>query len=712
MRTQATLVTAWCLAFFTSVPPAAAVESEAAKMGPPKPEAWWPVEPRPLPLVHPLFSDHMVLQRDVAAPVWGWSTPGDRVTVLVDAGFVDTAVGDGKSAVKTVTATAGADGRWMTRIGPFPAGGPHTLAIRGSSETVELTDVLFGDVWLCSGQSNMNWPVRLSNDAEAEVAAANYSTIRSFTVSFFPAVVPQRLPPPAKWEPCTPEFARNFSGVGYFFAREINQTQKIPIGIIHASVGATYAETWVSREALEQRMPKDFSELLEEAAGWAGLEGATDYFAALEKWIATADPESATKKYSSDADLDISGWQNVAVPRPPVKPGRYGEPDEIVRVRPGLSILGDSLQWYRTAVDVPQSWTGDDLKLQLSTVEGTDLVWFNGKLVGASQANGIKAYTVDRRLVRPGKKNLLVAAIVNRSGPGGFRSAPQNMALTRVGKPAVSKPATEKVKLAGTWKVKVATPADSIGPAPHPPVRNYKTITSMYNGMIAPLVPFAIKGALWYQGEANGPRWRQYRRLLPTLIADWRTRFGVGDFPFLIVSLANLNALQKNPVEPGWAEIRESQWRTVREVPNTGLAMTIDIGDGGNIHPKNKQEVGRRLSLVARKLVYGEQDLVASGPEFTEMQVEPSGDRIRLHFKNIGGGLVIRPGDEKLTGFVIAGADKVFQWADAVIEGKTIVVSHPSIREPKHVRYGWAWNPRVNLYNQEGLPAITFRTDE
>lgn len=235
----------------------------------------------------------------------------------------------------------------------------------------------------------------------------------------------------------------------------------------------------------------------------------------------------------------------------------------------------------------------------------------------------------------------------------------------------------------------------------------------MFNGMIAPLVPFAIKGALWYQGEANGPRWLQYRRLLPTLIADWRERFQVGDFPFLIISLPNYNPLQKNPVEPGWAEIRESQWRTGRTVPNTGLALTIDIGDANDIHPRNKQEVGRRLSLTARHLVYGKKDVVYSGPEFSKMQIEPpTGDHIRLYFKHVHGGLMIKPGDKKLTGFAIAGSDKKFVWADAVIDGDTILVSSPEVAEPKHVRYGWAWNPLVNLYNKEGLPALTFRTDE
>ena len=369
---------------------------------------------------------------------------------------------------------------------------------------------------------------------------------------------------------------------------------------------------------------------------------------------------------------------------------------------------------------MPRDWAGKELKLFLGAINDIDITWLNGTLIGCKQIKGNgRSYIIDASSVRPGK-NLLTVAILNKDGPGGFCSSPPNM-IVLPAHPAGEKP----LPLSGVWKAK-AGPAfkDIRMPFPAPKVGHYQTVPGMYNGMIAPLEPFAIKGALWYQGEANGPRWLQYRRLLPTLIADWRERFTCaegergeeprgrgGNFPFLIVSLANYNPLQKNPVEPGWAEIRESQWRTVRSVPNTGLAMTIDIGDAGNIHPRNKQEVGRRLALVARNLVYGEKDLVCSGPEFSKMQIEATG-RIRLHFKHVHGGLMIKPGDKKLTGFAIAGADKKFVWADAVIDGDTIVVSAPDLSAPRHVRYGWAWNPIVNLYNREGLPAITFRTDE
>ncbi|MCE9562043.1 MAG: 9-O-acetylesterase [Planctomycetes bacterium] len=642
------------------------------------PQPWWPTQPRALPFVHPLFSDGCIIQRDIAAPVWGWSKPGDRVSVSVD----------GKASGEV--AVAAADGRWSTKIGPFQAGGPHTIAIDCGTRKETLKDVLFGDVWLCSGQSNMNWPVRLANNAEEELKTAKHPHIRSFTVGFYPSLVPMQLPPAAKWEACTPENARNFTAVGYFFAREIHATQKVPIGIIHASVGATAAEAWVSGGALQRHMPFDFKDRLAELEKAAGPN--TDYFAELEKWTATADPGNA-KKYTSDADLNTSEWIDVAVPKP------WGDA--------GLKDV-HGLVWFRHTVNVPEKWEGKDISLSLSIINDSDVVWFNGTLIGATQTPGTgRTYSVDGKLVRAGN-NFLTVAVVNKADPAGFCSNAANMVMR-----CPSLAAEPAVKLAGTWKAKPAVKLADLAPMPTPRVGHYKTITSFYNGMIAPLAPFAIKGALWYQGEANWPFWLQYRRLLPTLIEDWRERFGVGDFPFLVVSLAGYNAVQTKPTEPGWAEIRESQWRTVRRVPNTGLAMTIDIGDAKDIHPRNKQEAGRRLSLVARNLVYGEKELVCSGPEFTEMMIEPKQtDRIRLYFKHLGGGLMIRAGDKTLTGFAVAGADKNFVWAEAVIDGDTVVVSSPDVPAPKYVRYGWASNPLVNLYNKAGLPAIPFRTDE
>jgi len=666
------LIASLCLVLFAG---------SAVKAQPQGPQPWWPTQPRDLPLLHPLFSNDAVLQREIAAPIWGWTKPGEQVRLTLD----------GKPIGE---ATAAADGRWQAKLPAARAGGPHEIAVQAGARTETIRNILFGDVWLCSGQSNMNWPVRLSQNAEEEIKQANDPELRSFTVDFYASLVPMKVPPRAKWEVCKPETAKNFTGVGYFFAKQIRTTRKIPVGIIHASVGATAAEAWVSGDALNKKMPFDFpdrlTDLQKQVDSLGGVD--TDYFQALEKWVATIDPASAKKHYASDPNLDTSDWQDLEVPKPWQEAGLKDH---------------NGLVWFRHTIEIPEAWKGRDLSLVLSIIKEVDLVWFNGTLIGSKPISGVRTYHVDANLVKPGR-NLFVAAIYCKEGPGGFCSGPSNMIVKPEGIP------NAQLRLTGTWKAKASAKASEITqPAPLPLVGHYKTITTFYNGMIAPLIPFGIKGALWYQGEANGPFWLQYRRLLPTLIEDWRSRFGVGDFPFLIVSLANLNSLQTRPLEPGWAELRESQWRTVRTVPNTGLAMTIDIGDPGNIHPKNKQEVGRRLSLVARNLVYGEKDLLYSGPEFKEMQIElPKGDKIRLYFKHLGGGLTIKPGDTKLLGFAIAGEDRQFVWGDAVIEGDTIVVASPGVPYPKYVRYGWAWNPIGNLYNKAGLPAITFRTDE
>ena len=322
-------------------------------------------------------------------------------------------------------------------------------------------------------------------------------------------------------------------------------------------------------------------------------------------------------------------------------------------------------------------------------------------------------------------KNLLVVAVLSTNANAGFCGEGRNMSVH-------STTDDKSIPLAGTWQAKPGVAMKDIPlPFPRPQVGYYKTLTGLYNGMIAPLGPFAIKGALWYQGEASWPFWLQYRRLMPSLISDWRDQFQVGDFPFLIVSLSTQGGKQTHPTEPGYAEVREAQWRTARTMPNVGLAIAADLGDEpvSNIHPKNKQDVGHRLALVARRLVYGEKDLLDSGPEYVEMMLERKNAdpdpaavstntpfvkefKTRLYFKHLGSGLVFKPGNAKPNGFAVAGEDKNFVWADAVIEGDTVVVSASEVAVPRYVRYGWAYNPIITLFNKEGLPAIPFRTDE
>lgn len=663
---------------------------------PTQPQPWWPTQPRPLPFVHTLFSSNMVLQRDVADPIWGWSTPGDKISISVE------------GCTSNATAVAGADGKWMTKIGPLAAGGPLSMSIKGGKQSVLLTNVMVGDVWLCSGQSNMNWPVRLSLNGEEEAKQANYPGIRSFTVGFCPSYEPMQVPLPAVWENCTPEHARNFTAMGYFFAREVNKVEKIPIGIIHSSVGATAAEAWISAPGLRKYMPYDFQAQLERLDKETGDPG-RDYFQAVEQWAAAVDPLSARQHYTSDPALNTNDWMEVPMPRPWKKAG--------------LTDF-DGLVWFRTSVEIPDAMAGKPALLSLSQIASTDITWFNGRLVGASQISGnFRKYEIAGDWVKPGK-NLLVVAVMSTHASAGFSGDGRNMALRFTTE-------DKSIPLAGTWLAKPGAAMKDIQPHfPRPQLGYYKTITGLYNGMIAPLAPFAIKGCVWSQGSANFPFWLQYRRLLPALISDWRERFQVGNFPFLIAQQSTQNEKQTRPVEPGWGEIRESQWRVARSVPNAGLAVTVDIGDEpADPHYKNKQEAGRRLSLLARNLVYGEKDLVYSGPEFTEMMLErknadpdpatvPTNKpfvkeyRTRLYFKHLGGGLVFKPGNAKPNGFAVAGEDKNFVWADAVIEGDTVVVSAPDVPVPRYVRYGWAFAPIITLFNKDGLPALPFRTDE
>lgn len=662
---------------------------------PEEPQAFWPVQPRRKPLVSHVFTSHMVIQRDVPVPVWGWAPVGEKVRVR-------TLNHEGREQGSPVEGVADRDGKWMVRIGPFMASEALKLVVERADERVEMDDVLVGDVWLCSGQSNMNWPVRLSLDAEKEMSAANHPTIRSFTVPFCPSYVPLRTMEPTRWEVCTPQTVGNFSGVGYFFAREIAASQRVPIGIIHSSVGATTAEVWVSPNGLRKRMPHDFHEQLA-ALEKRASEGGDDYFEACVRWMEAADPANELRGEMSFSMSALRGWEDVAVPKAWEQSGLEGF---------------DGVVFFRTEVSVPEGMEGKRAVLALGQINDVDVAWVNGQLVGVTQMKGqFRRYELEPGVVRAGINHITVA-VLNRSGPGGLVGATaKHLTLRFEGESAA-------IELGPVWKRRVGLPLARLGSGfPKPKLGYYKTLCGMDNGMIEPLVPFAIKGVLWYQGEASWPFWQQYRRLLPALIGDWRERFQVGDFPFLLVQLSTQGPKQKNPIEPGYGEIRESQWRTTKSVPNTGMAVAVDIGDEpvSNIHPKNKQEVGRRLSLVARRMVYGEESLESSGPEYREMMLEripatdadaPKRFRNRLYFKHVGGGLVLRKQEGVPSGFAVSEDDKVYHWADAVVEGETVVVTSPEVAVPRYVRYAWAYNPVVTLFSKEGMPAIPFRTVE
>ncbi len=619
------------------------------------------------PFLHPLFTDHMVLQRGVKAPIWGWTTPGARVTV--------------EAAGQKAEAAADAQGRWMVRIGPLAAGGPFSLTVRGP-QTVTVNDVLVGDVWICSGQSNMEWPVNAANNAKDEIAQADHPAIRLFTVPKAVAFEPRSLVA-SKWEVCSPSSVGGFSAVGYFFGRHLNAELKVPIGLINSSWGGTIAEAWTSAEAL--RTLDDFRPRVDEVARMSEMvkRGETDQ--AADRWYGEKDPGTAGGWFQPDADE--GAWRTAEMPKN--------------WEAAGLADF-DGIAWFRRAFDAPAEWAGRDLVLNLGPIDDYDTTWFNGRKVGTTDGwMKPRSYRIPGEAVKAGR-NVIAVRVLDTGGGGGIYGQPAGLKVFPVDNEGAAVP------LAGAWRMRESAPLAGIQPVPVMAADNPNVSTVLYNGMIAPLVPFAIKGAIWYQGESNAGRAWQYRTLLPTMIRDWRGRFGVGDFGFHIVSLANFLAPSDVPVENDWAELREAQALTARTLPNCGIAMTIDIGEAGDIHPRNKQEVGRRLGLSARAITYGEKGLEWSGPWFRDVKAE--GGSLRIRFDHVGGGLVCR--GERLAGFAVAGEDRKFQWAEGVIDGECVVVSSPHVPKPVAVRYAWHVNPVCTLFNKAGLPAVPFRSDD
>jgi len=629
----------------------------------------------PLPFLHPLFSDHAVLQRGVKVPVWGWASPGTKVTVTFGG--------------QTKTAVAQPDGKWMVYLNSMPANTqPGTLTVTSSTgnQTVTLRDVLVGDVWLCSGQSNMEMGIAVCN-ATNDIAQANFPLVRLLTVPHLITTSPVQAVE-CRWLPCSPATVLQgswggFSAAGFFFGRELYQHLNIPIGLIHSSWGGTIAEAWTSAEALQPL--GDFDERLQKVAATRNAKK-RDFDAEYEQWCRTNDP-GTTQNWAAP-EVDANGWKSVKMPQPFEQAGL---PDF------------DGIVWFRHTFDLPSRWTGQALKLGLGPIDDIDTTFLNGAKVGQMNRYDLnRVYSVPSELLKPGR-NVISLRVLDTGGAGGFTGSADQMFL----KPSAGAEPSS-LSLAGEWQMRDSAPLTKLSAPPTPAdAANPNVVTVLYNGMIAPLLPFAIKGAIWYQGESNADRAYQYRRLLPTMIGDWRHRFGVGDFPFYIVQLAAFQATQPAPRQNDWAELREAQAMTAKSVPNSGLAVAIDIGEANDIHPKNKAEVGRRLALCALAQTYG-QKIEFSGPWYKSSKAE--GKTIRLSFDHVDGGLVAKDG--QLRGFAIAGEDRKFVWAQASIDGKQVVVSAPEVEKPVAVRYAWDINPVCNLYNQAGLPAVPFRTDD
>ena len=623
---------------------------------------------------NPLFADHAVLQQAMAVPVWGTADPGEQVTVSI--------------AGQEVVTTAGTDGRWQVQLAPLTAGGPYDMTIAGSAGATVLHDILVGEVWICSGQSNMERHLGLQPGQkpiinwEHEVAAATHLQIRQFYVPQTMSFAPQDTVN-GSWTVCSPETVENFTAVGYFFGRDLQAARGVPVGLIHSSWGGTPAEAWTSRAALEKLGGFDAS--LEQVKGLAeNAPGARQlYETRLAEWFAAHDPASpganGQKLGWAAPDTDTSGWATMKVP------GLWEDA--------GLPDF-DGVVWFQRTFDVPAAWVNHDLRLRLCAIDDVDTTWINGVRVGQTSFYSTpRTYIVPASAIRAGR-NVITVRVLDTGGGGGLWGSGQPTDIM----PADGTGTSKAVSLTGVWRFQ---PTMKLADAPAPPMNvtsNANAPTVLYNGMIAPLLPYAMRGVIWYQGEANVGRELQYRSLFPAMIADWRRRWGEGNFPFLFVQIAPFRGMTP--------EIREAQLLTLQHTPNTAMAVTIDVGDADDIHPANKVPVGARLALAARALAYGE-DVEYSGPIYRDLRID--GAKAVLTFAHVAGGMVA-PGGE-LRGFSIAGADGAFHPAEAVIAGDTVEVSSPDVAKPVAVRYAWANVPDGNLFNTAGLPASPFRTD-
>ena len=625
-----------------------------------------------LPFLHGLFTDNMVLQRDISVPVWGWTEPGATVTVSI--------------AAQTVTAVAQADGKWLARLEPMQAGGPFRMKIAGP-QSVVLKNVMIGDVWICSGQSNMEMGIGAATNGAEEIARATNSMIRLYIVPEETAFSP-RSNPRSHWDVCTPATAakgywKGFSAVGYFFGRKIQEETGVPIGMIQSAWPGRIAEAWMSESALGA-LPEHKAQVAAFKAEVAEhLEQGAEYNEkAMQEWWLKNDPGSVSDAWAKP-DFDHSAWKTMDLPQ-------FWE-------QAGLPDF-DGIVWYRREVTVPASWSGRDLTLHLGPIDDRDTTWFNGVKVGGLDAwNAERDYRIPADLVWTGR-NVIAIRVLDTGLGGGLWGKPEQLSLERKGEPPIP--------LAGPWPYCAGKHLKDSTPLPRDLTAGNPNLPAvLFNGMIAPLVPFGIKGVIWYQGESNSERSSQYRDLLTALIRDWRARFGVGDFSFLIVQLANFRDGPDEPAVSDRSVIRETQMLVSQSEPNCGLAVAIDIGNPTDIHPANKQEVGRRLALAALANVYGKK-IEYSGPIYRSFEIE--GNSIRLSFDHANG-LAARDGE--LKSFVIAGRDGKFAPARATIDRNTIVVSSPTVAEPVAVRYGWADSPECNLCNAAGLPASPFRTD-
>ena len=592
-----------------------------------------------------LISDCMVLQRDVELDIWGWADPGTWVTVRLNGGYYETQTGD--------------DGRWMVTLPPQKAGGPYIMEV---NEKV-IRDVLVGDVWLCSGQSNQETPIHRLVEMFPEINVSNNHMIRHYKVPTQDSKeeLQEEIAGNAVWHSAVASEIMNWTALAYFYALEAYEHTGVPQGMLVSSLGGSAIESWVSQEHL-----KEFPSLLLDREALAGLNDALS--------------DKGEGKWNLP-DCDDSDWKTMEMP------GTWKEN--------GLNLRGTV--WMRKDFDVPASMAGRHAKLSMGTLVHNDRVYVNGVFVGSTGYEyPPRRYQIPAGVLREGRNTIAVRLDAPQGNGEFIKDKPYEI----IGDSAV-------IDLEGTWKYNIGTDLSEAA-SYEERLRNRRSAGSgLYNGMIYPLRNYKVKGTIWYQGESNAGRAHEYGTLMTGLMTGWRELWNMPEMPFLLVQLPNFMQKQDQPADSGWARIREAQLQTFKNDPYSALAVTYDVGEWNDIHPLDKKTVARRLFLGARKIVYGEK-VTASGPVYKDMKID--GNKIILTFTETGRGLMAEGGS--LKHFAIAGADRKFVWADAVIKGNTVVVSSSRIDAPVAVRYAWSDNPEdANLCNKDGLLASPFRTD-
>lgn len=617
-----------------------------------------------------LICDGMILQRDIPVKIWGWANRHAKITVnFIGAKY---------------SAAADDNGRWNLVLPKHKEGGPFEMVISGSNE-ITIHNILYGDVWLCSGQSNMELPMRrVSPVYKSEIAKSLNDNIRQFLVpQKYDFNTPLEDLESGAWKSANPQNVLDFSAVGYFYAKELYDKYKIPIGIINASLGGSPAEAWISEESLKK-------------------------FPAYYKEAQKFKDDSLIKKIEDSDNKRINAWYSLARQ----KDEGYKDPANIwinpnlntkdwsVMTVPGYwanTQLGsvNGIVWFRKKISIPSSMTGKPALLVMGRIVDADSIFINGTYIGStSYQYPPRRYDIPSTILKEGE-NIIVVRVISNSGKGGFVEGKKYMIYVE----------KDSLDLSGEWQYNLGAKME---PLESQTFIRWKPL-GLYNGMISPLVNYKIKGVVWYQGESNVTRAREYNRLLITLIENWRHKWAEGNLPFLIAQLPNFMEKKDQPCESEWALMREAQLKTLSE-PGTGLAVTIDLGEWNDIHPLNKKDVGYRLALAAEKIAYYDKKVIYSGPIYKSMKIK--GSKIELTFTNTGSGLNVKGGGE-LKYFAISGSDKKFVWANAKIKNNKVIVWNDKVNKPAAVRYAWADNPEgANLYNNEKLPASPFRTDE